>query len=219
VNRMTQIQLLLLDGHAHFRPMLDRLLDTDSNFHVAAHCSSMVEALEVLARARVDLVLLDYDLGKTEAFQFIQRARDLGYTGRIFIVTAGMTGIDYVGALGHGVCGIIFRRRSPGLLAEAIHKVMAGETWIDPYCIQILVQAVEKRGGRGSGNELTEREHQVLKGIVGGLNNKEIGSYLNISEASVKSALRRIFLKTGIRKRSQLVRAALEEYGTAATIR
>src|SRR6266478_2652996 len=105
-NMIPKIRLLLLDDHTLFRVMLSRLLDTDSDFHVVAHCASSPEALEVLAQKRVDLVLLDYDLGKRETgFQFIPSARDAGYAGRIFIVTAGMTDADYVRALGHGICG------------------------------------------------------------------------------------------------------------------
>lgn len=217
---MAKIQLLLLDDHTLFRAMLSRLLDTDPDFHVVAHCSSMPEALEVLAGDRVDLVLLDYDLGKRETgFQFIQRAREAGYMGRIFLVTAGMTNADCVRALGHGICGIFLKHGSPELLTEAIHKAMAGETWIDQRCIQALVQTIESEGGQARRNELTERERQVLKGVFAGLSNKEIGANLNISEASVKSALQQLFLKTGVRTRSQLVRVALEEYGTVWGLR
>ena len=77
---------------------------------------------------------------------------------------------------------------SPELLTEAIRKVMAGETWIDQRCIQALVQAVENKGDHTRKNELTDRERQVLRGVFGGLSNKEIGARLAISEASVKSA-------------------------------
>jgi two-component system nitrate/nitrite response regulator NarL len=60
---------------------------------------------------------------------------------------------------------------------------------------------------------LTERERHVLKGVFAGSSNKEIAASFNISEASVKSALQQLFLKTGVRTRSQLVRVAPEEYG------
>ena len=212
---MAKIRLLLVDDHALFRVMLSRLLDTESNFRVVAQSSSCTEALEGLAREQVDLVLLDYDLGKKETgFQFIRKARESGYTGRIFLVTAGMTDGDYVRALGLGVCGIFLKHSAPELLIEAIYKVMAGEPWIDQRCIQSLVSAVEGQPGQRRRNELTDRERQVLKGVFAGLANKEIGAQLNISEASVKSALQQLFVKTGVRTRSQLVRVALEEYGT-----
>jgi len=217
---MAKIQLLLLDDHTLFRVMLGRLLDTDSDFQVIADCSTIPEALATLASERVDLVLLDYDLGNKETgFHFIRQARDAGYAGRIFMVTAGMNDADYVAVLGQGVCGIFLKHSPPELLVEAIHKVMAGQTWIDQRCIQALVQALATDGGETRQNELTERERQVLKGVFAGLSNKEIASQLKISEASVKSALQQLFIKTGVRTRSQLVRVALEEYGTVWGLR
>lgn len=217
---MKDIRLLLLDDHALFRVMLGRLLETESDLQVVAHCSSVAEALQALARDPIDLVLLDYDLGKRETgFQFIRSARDAGYTNRIFIVTAGMPDADYVRALGYGVCGIFLKHSSPELLTQAIHRVMTGETWIDERCLHALVQAVEGEGSKMRRNELTDRERQVLKAVFAGMSNKEIGAHLNISEASVKSALQQLFVKTGVRTRSQLVRVALEEYGTAWGLR
>src|SRR6476620_8000839 len=86
---MARTQLLLLDDHTLFRAMLSRLLDTESDFRVVAHCSSSEKALEALGGHHVDLVLLDYDLGNRQnGFQFIHKAREIGYSGRIFIVTA-----------------------------------------------------------------------------------------------------------------------------------
>jgi DNA-binding NarL/FixJ family response regulator len=140
---MAKIQLLLLDDHTLFRAMLSKLLDTESNFRVAADCSTIPEALDVVDKMRIDLVLLDYDLGESQTgFQFIRQARERGYSGRIFIVTAGMNDADYVRALGLGVCGIFLKHSAPGLLVEAIQKTMAGETWIDQRCVQGLLKAV-----------------------------------------------------------------------------
>jgi DNA-binding NarL/FixJ family response regulator len=207
-------RLVLLDDHALFRVMLSKLLDTESGFHVVADCSAIDEALTTLARQQVDLVLLDYDLGqRITGFQFIERARKTGYTGRIFIVTAGMNDADYVRALAHGICGIFLKHSSPELLIKAIHTVMAGETWIDKRCVQSLVDAVDGDERPKSRSRLSERERGVLREVFAGLTNKEIGVRLGISEAAVKSALQQLFVKTGVRTRSQLVRVALEDYG------
>ena len=213
-------QLLLLDDHTLFRAMLSRLLDTEPDFQVVAHCSSVRDALEALVRNSVDLVLLDYDLGSRQnGFHFLRSAREAGYGGRILIVTAGMNDADYVRALGLGVCGIFLKHSPPEMLIGAIHKVMAGETWMDPRCIQGLVKAVESEGLQARRNQLSERERDVLKGVFAGSSNKEIAAGLKISEASVKSALQQLFIKTGVRTRTQLVRVALDEYGAAWGLR
>ena len=130
-----------------------------------------------------------------------------------------MNDADYVRALGLGVCGIFLKHSPPELLTEAIRRVMGGETWIDRHCVQGLVKAVEAEGRQSRKNQLSERERDVLKRVFAGESNKEIAVHLNISEASVKSALQQLFVKTGVRTRSQLVRIALEEYGTAWGLR
>ncbi len=203
---------MLLDDHTLFRESLGKLLDTEPGFQMVAHCASSAEALKSLCENAIDLVLLDYDLGDENGFQFIRKAREAGYTGRIFIVTAGMSDADSVRALGLGVCGIFLKHSSPALLSDAIRKVMAGEVWVDQRCIQALVQAVERASDSERPKALTERERQVLKGVFEGLSNKEIAQRVSISEASVKSALQQLFMKTSVRTRSQLVRVALEEY-------
>jgi len=205
---------LLVDDHSLFRESLSRLLDSEPGFAVVANCGTTAEAIEALATTAVDLLLLDYDLGEENGLNFIRQARAAGYQGRIFIITAGMTDPESVRALGLGVCGIFLKHSPPALLAEALRKVMAGETWIDPRCVQSLVRAVGNPAEQSSRKPLTERENAVLKGVFEGLSNKEIGSLLNISEASVKSALQQLFVKTGVRTRSQLVRVALEEHAS-----
>ncbi len=211
---MPRTKLLLLDDHELFRVMLGRLLNTESSFSVVAECSSIDDALEAIGQQQVDLVVLDHDLGeRATGLHFIERSRRAAYKGRILLVTAGMSNADYLRAMGLGVCGIFLKHSSPDLLVEAIHKVMAGETWIDQRCIRNLIQSIEETAGPKKRGELSERERQVLKRVFGRLTNKEIASGLAISEPAVKSVLQQLFVKTGVRTRSQLVRVVLEEYG------
>jgi len=207
-----EIRLLLLDDHTLFRVSLSQLLATEPDLKMVAQCATSEEALADLRLHEIDLVLLDYDLGDENGLPFIRKAREAGYAGRIFIVTAGMSDAESVRALGLGVCGIFLKHSSPALLADAIRKVMAGETWIDQRCVQALVRAVDRTGDREQRRRLSERERAVLKSVSEGLSNKEIAQRLGISEASVKSALQQLFMKTAVRTRSQLVRVALEEF-------
>ena len=179
---------------------------------MAACCASVGEAVDVFRQKPIDLVLLDFDLGKEDGFQFFTAARQAGFQGRILMVTAGMTDAESVRALGLGVSGIFLKHSSPVLLAQAIRKVMAGETWLDQSSMQALVEAAKRPETTRPGRPFTERESQVLQGVFEGLTNKEIGARLGISESSVKAALQQLFQKTGVRTRSQLVRIALEEH-------
>jgi DNA-binding NarL/FixJ family response regulator len=208
---MDKIRILLLDDHALFREGLSRLLEGEPDLEMAACCATVGEASEVLRHKPIDLVLLDYDLGKERGFEFIAQARQGGFKGRFLMVTAGMSDAESVQALALGVSGIFPKHSSPVALAQAIRKVMGGETWLDENAIQALVKMSQHAGGADKTKPFTERETQVLHGVFEGLSNKEIGVRLNISESSVKAALQQLFQKTGVRTRSQLVRIALEE--------
>ena len=59
---MPAIRLLLVDDHSLFRESLSRLLDSEPDFHVVAHCATTAEALRALTDTQVDLIMLDYDL-------------------------------------------------------------------------------------------------------------------------------------------------------------
>lgn len=210
---MDKIKILLVDDHALFREGLSRLIESERDFEMVAHCASVGEATNILRQKPIDLVLLDYDLGKENGFEFIARARKLGFEVRFLMLTAGMSDAESVQALGLGVGGIFLKHSSPALLAQAIRKVMAGERWLDQSSIQALIEATRRGEPEegGARRHFTERENQVLQGVFEGLSNKEIGARLRVSESSVKAALQQLFQKTGVRTRSQLVRIALEE--------
>ena len=208
---MDKIRILLLDDHALFREGLSRLVENESDMEMTGHCATVDKAIDILRQRPIDLVLLDYDLGKENGFDFILRARKIGFAGRFLIVTAGMDEAECVQAVRLGVSGIFPKHSSPVLLAQAIRHVLAGETWLDQRSVQALVEATKRQETRDRSRPFTEREKQVLQGVFEGLSNKEIGARLDISESSVKAALQQLFQKTGVRTRSQLVRIALEE--------
>ena len=193
---MDKTKILLIDDHTLFREALSRMLAGESDLEMTANCADIGDALAILTQKRIDLVLLDHDLGKERGFEFIVRAKQNGFEGRILMVTAGMNDAEGIQALKLGVHGIFLKHSSPALLVEAIRKVMAGETWLDENAIQALVRESKHPQGARQTKTFTERESQVLRAVFEGLSNKEIGVHLGISESSVKAALQQLFQKT-----------------------
>jgi DNA-binding NarL/FixJ family response regulator len=177
---------------------------------MVAQCSTSAEALQLLGRSEVDVVLLDFDLGEKQGNHFISSARQSGYAGKILMVTAGMNATESSVALKLGASGIVLKHSSPSTLANAIRLVANGETWIDQKVIQQMADRFLQGDQQGLPRTLTEREDQVLRGVFEGLANKEIAAKIGVSESSVKATLQQLFDKTGVRTRSQLVRIALE---------
>jgi DNA-binding NarL/FixJ family response regulator len=209
---MGKIRILLLDDHALFREGLNRLLESEPDLEMTAHCATVGEATAILGRKQIDLVLLDYDLGSENGIEFMHSARRLGFPGHFLVVTAGMSDAESLSVLALGARGIFLKHSSPTLLAKAIRKVMGGETWLDQDSLHVLVEAAKRPPRSTQDRPFTERENQVLRGVFEGQTNKEIGVRLGISESSVKAALQQLFQKTGVRTRSQLVRIALERH-------
>ena len=206
---MQRIRLLLVDDHPLFREGLARLLTSEPEFEVVAQCGTAGEALGVLGRSEIDVVLLDFDLGDEQGSHFIASARQSGYTGKILMVTAGMSAKESSAALKLGASGILLKHSSPGTLANAIRLVARGELWVDQKIIQQMADSLQ--GDQQSlPRSLTQREDQVLQGVFEGLINKEIEAKIGVSEALVKATLQQLFHKTGARTRSQLVLIALE---------
>lgn len=207
---MRPIRLLLLDDHILFRESLSRLLASEPDFEMVAHCSTSGEALKLLGRLEIDVVLLDFDLGDEQGTQFLPAAREAGYTGKILLVTAGMNPVQSSAALQAGASGIFLKHNSPSALANAIRQVARGELWMDQKLIQQMADRVPKGEEHGPHRPFTEREQTVLRGLFEGLTNKEIATHIGVSEGAVKATLQQLFQKTNVRTRSQLVRIALE---------
>ena len=176
-------------------------------------CASASEALALPELKDIDVVLLDYDLGHEQGTQFLDRAHDHGFAGRVLMVTAGMSDAVMLRSLENGSHGVFLKHSPPSRLVEAIRKVVAGEVWLDPAVTRsIIAAATGNTAAPRRSQGLTQREQAVLKGVFEGLTNKEIGARLAISESSVKAVLQQLFEKTGVRTRSQLVRIALEKH-------
>jgi DNA-binding NarL/FixJ family response regulator len=206
-----EIKILLVDDHGLFRESLSRLLQAEPDLRIVGNCASATDALAVLDREPVDLVLLDYDLGEHEGSLFLDTAKNKAFQGKVLMVTAGMSDAGTLRALESGASGIFLKHSPPAQLLEAIYKVMSGEMWLDSRAVRSLVAGASgKSEEQRSSQPLTSRERAVLKGVFEGLTNKEIGAQLQISEGTVKAVMQQLFDKTGVRTRSQLVRIALE---------
>ena len=199
---MKKTRVLLLDDHTIFRQGVARLLNAEPDLELNLHTGAVGEALMMVAGGCVDIVLLDLDLGQERGIDFLAQARHNGFPGPVLVLTAGVSPQEEEVLRRYGIAGILRKDMSVDALAERIREAVG-------------VPAVEGIGIvpiRETVKQLTGREALVLRLVVEGLQNKEIGGELGCTEAAVKGTLQQLFHKTGTRMRSQLVRFALEHY-------
>ena len=177
-----------------------------------AHCGTIEEALQVLRRKSIDLVLLDFDLGERDGREFLRLAGEQGFHGKILLVTAGVDAGAVSELFRSGISGVFRKHDSAALLAQGIRDVMAGKVWLDQEQLRTAMTTEVATPQPGGTRRFTERERHVLSFVFEGLANKEIAARIGVSEGSVKSTLQQLFSKTGVRTRSQLVRIVLEQY-------
>lgn len=207
-----RIRILIVDDHTLFRESLTRLLEADTDFHVAHVCASVEEAVRTIKTMEIDVVLLDYDLSGELGIRFLAQSRRANFAGRVLMVTSGMSDAAVLRAIEDGVAGIFLKNSPLAELILAIVRVTKGETWIDPGVAKALIRAARPSSEPATNEKLSDRERDVLRGILEGLSNKEISLRLGLSESTIKASLQQLFARTGVRTRSQLVRIAVEKH-------
>jgi DNA-binding NarL/FixJ family response regulator len=211
------IRILLVDDHTLFREGLRRLLDGEPGVMVCADFESATDAMAGLARGiEFDVALVDYELTVsggpgTNGLDLLRQIRGLYPDARILFVTAGMNIGDLLTALKELNAGIFLKTEPIAELMLAIRRTAKGERWVSSGAALALVSNQRTQAEQAKRSDhLNERESLVLRGVLEGLSNKEIGARLDLTESSVKAVLQKLFEKTAVRSRSQLVRYAIE---------
>src|SRR5271157_3884494 len=135
------VHILLLDDHTLFRESAGRLLAAEPGFEVAAHCGTIGEALQILRRKAIDVVLLDFDLGESDGRQFLRLAKEQGFQGKVLVVTAGVDAGVAAELMRSGISGVFRKHDSAALLAQAIRDVMAGKVWLSQVQLQTALNS------------------------------------------------------------------------------
>ncbi len=212
------IRILLVDDHTLFREGLRRMLDAEPGMQVCGDFGLATEAESALADGLAfDVALVDYELaagGETfaDGLELVALLRKVRPDAHALVVTAGLELADLLRAVQELGAGIFLKTEPLAELMLAIRRTARGERWISSGAAMELLAGRSASAAPVSGGQvvLSERESAVLRGVLEGLSNKEIGAQLGLSESSVKAVLQKLFEKTGVRSRSQLVRFAIE---------
>ena len=151
-------------------------------------------------------------MGAANGLHLARQIRLLRPDARLLMVTAGIDLPNLYRAVMQLNVGIFLKTEPTAELMLAIKRTAAGEQWMSSRASLGLLAAQNARATQDQKEreKLTPRESNVLQYVLEGLSNKEIGARLELTESSVKAVLQKLFEKTGVRTRSQLVRYAIE---------
>jgi DNA-binding NarL/FixJ family response regulator len=211
------IRVLLVDDQALFREGLETLLSVHQDIQVVGQASNGHEAVEVAARVRPDVVLMDVRMPILDGVGGTRRLKKALPQCRVIVLTT-FDDDEYVfDALRAGAVGYLLKDVDSTQLVEAIRATGRGESILQPSVAAKVITEFTRVSSMVPAAQmerliepLSERESEILALIATGASNKEIADQLFIAEGTVKNHVTHILGKLGVRDRTQAALKARE---------
>jgi len=198
-----KIRILVADDHFVVRIGLVALVNTEPDMEVVAEAADGSQAVDLFARHKPDLVLMDLRMPIKTGIEATVEIRNKFADARVLMLTTFDGDEDIHQALQAGAQGYVLKSSTGEKLIPALRAVAAGQRWI-PAEVSIRLAV------RNSFEDLTAREVQVLNQLAKGLANKEIADVLAISEHTAKDHLKSILGKLQVADRTEAVTTAIQ---------
>jgi len=214
------VTVVVADDQSAVREGLVLLLGTLPGISVAGQASDGDAAVDLVARTRPQVVLMDLNMPGCDGVAATRRITAEHPGTRVVVLTTYADDESIIGALQAGALGYLTKDATRAEIGRALRAAAAGQAVLDPDVQRRLLSAAarapempgatgaEGTTGSGEADDLTPREADVLRLIAAGQSNREIARSLFVSEATVKTHVNRIFAKTGSRDRAQAIRYA-----------
>jgi DNA-binding NarL/FixJ family response regulator len=200
---MTPIRIFIVDDHHVVRMGLQSMLRHEADIDVAGTAGSGAEALEVLQKRKIDVLLTDLRMPEMGGDELLLRLRKLHPEMRCVVLTNFHSDEDVFRAIKAGAMGFILKTAPMEEVLDVIRTVHAGKRWIPSHIADQLAQQL----GR---NPLSTRESEVLQLLARGLRNREIGEKLFISENTVCNHVVNLLEKLGTTHRTEGIAIAIQ---------
>jgi DNA-binding NarL/FixJ family response regulator len=209
------VSVLIADDQALVRTGLRAILETQPDLTVVGEAMDGRDAVDLVRRRRPDVALMDIKMPGLDGLEATRRiVAEAGEATAVLVLTTFDLDEYVYEALRAGASGFLLKDAPAEQLIAAIHTLAAGEALIAPAITKRLIaqfaRAAPPSGPPAALEELTPREHEVLLLIARGLSNLEIAEELVLSEATVKTHVKRVLSKLGVRDRVQAVVLAYE---------
>jgi DNA-binding NarL/FixJ family response regulator len=208
---MSPTKVLLVDDHPVVRAGIRNLLERAPDITVIGEAKDGSEALLLVEELKPDVMLLDMEMPGLNGNDVAMQLQKMGMPVKILALSAHDDKQYIQELLSNGAAGYLIKEEVPDAIVEAVRGVARGEQgWVSRRVAAQMSnwmreESQEERMG------LTSREVQVLKAVVDGKTNQEIGLELGISEKTVEKHLEGVFTKLGVASRVEAAVHAVRE--------
>ena len=209
------IRILLVDDQQLIRLGFGLVLGAEDDLSVIGEASNGAEAIDLAARLRPDVILMDVRMPGLDGIEATRRIVAAHPDSRIIILTTFDLDESAFGALRAGASGFLLKDALPHELTSAIRAVHAGDAAVSTRVTKRMLElfatalpgsAADTAEGSAAGlADLTPREHDILVAMAEGLSNAEIAAHFILSESTVKTHVGRVLMKLQLRDRVQAV--------------
>jgi DNA-binding NarL/FixJ family response regulator len=198
-------KIAIVEDNATFREYLVQLIDRTPEHRCVCTCSSAEAALTEIPRHHPDVVLMDIHLPGESGIACTARLREITPKVQVIMLTVYKDIKMIFQALKAGACGYVLKRSNENEVLHAIAEVRAGGAPMTSEIARMVVRSFLEPSAAASSetDTLSAREMEILALVAEGLSNKEIGSRLHISFATVRTHLMHIYEKLHVRCRTE----------------
>lgn len=206
------IRILIADDHPIVRRGLSSLLEIKSGMELVGEAVDGVEAVEMAASLKPDVILMDMVMPRKSGLEAIYDIKRENPNARILVITSFAEDDKVFPAIKAGALGYLLKDSGPEALLQAIRDVYQGKSSLHPAIARRLIRELNQPSNLPPTDEpLTSRELEVLRYVARGLSNQEIGEKLVISEGTVRIHVSNILGKLHLANRTQAALYALQE--------
>ncbi|CAN5558561.1 response regulator transcription factor [soil metagenome] len=207
-----KIRVVVADDFPLVREGVARALNHDPALEVVGQATTGQEALALAEELRPDVMILDLRMPDLGGLAVLDKLRNTQPQIRVIVMTASEQASTLLDAIAAGAAGYLSKRTTGEELRQAVITAHGGGSVITPALASHLLKEFSSsaRGEQSYVRPLQGRELDVLRLVVQGKTDNEIGKELFISPRTVQNHLTRIREKTGLRRRSELTRWAVE---------
>jgi DNA-binding NarL/FixJ family response regulator len=207
------IRIVLAEDHTLVREGLRTLLGLVSDIELVGEASDGEEAIRLAQATKPDVLLLDMRMPHADGLQVMRELSSRGCLPPTVVLTTFDDEDAALAMIVAGARGFLLKDVTLERLVDALRVVAAGGTVLRPGLSARAEQALaglRASSSRAPAAEITTREREVLRLIVAGYSNREIGRALFVAEGTVKNHVSNILGKLGVRDRTRAVLKALE---------